>query len=508
MSFADEKYISPGGRQAERRFGEVTEAVQWLLIAFILVLFFRSFIMEAYHIPTGSMAATLKGAHFRLYCPRCGFSFDRGFDSSDYKLSQDSLPYSGKEIPFYCSCPSCGYDLNFDEPMWIANGDRILVLKCVYQFAEPKRWDVVVFKDPANPGSNIIKRLIGLPGETVEIIDGDIYIDGKIASKPDKLQEKLWIPVYDNDYQPVRPSGQSFDNQSHWQFDSSAWRIDADNAACFELSDKADGMSELVYDDPANNSLRAAYAYNGNIFQDVRPYCSDLKVRFFAQARGDLCAGAELSKYGQIYRGWVKNGKMFISRAFGGTRGDIEQLVERRLKENRISEAEIVFTNIDHHLVFCCNQDSIKYDLGAGPDDAGQRQPEIVPSVKILAEGKLSISHLAIFRDIYYTVQHFYGGGGPARAAEGDGFTLRADEYFVLGDNSPNSHDGRWWDTPGIGNNGTVYRAGVVPRDYLVGKAVFVYWPSGFRFFQKSRRAIIPNIGQIRFIYGGSAAGR
>jgi len=76
----------------------------------------------------------------------------------------------------------------------------------------------------------------------------------------------------------------------------------------------------------------------------------------------------------------------------------------------------------------------------------------------------------------------------------------------VLGDNSPNSEDGRWWDSSGIGNNGLRYEAGIVPRDYLVGKAVFVYWPSGFqcelgRF--KSIFAIIPDIGQMRFIYGG-----
>ena len=82
--------------------------------------------------------------------------------------------------------------------------------------------------------------------------------------------------------------------------------------------------------------------------------------------------------------------------------------------------------------------------------------------------------------------------------------TLGKDEFFVLGDNSPNSEDGRWWNQEGMGNNGRFYRKGIVPRDYLVGKAMFVYWPSGFKPFPGFHFGIIPNVGQMRFIYGGA----
>ena len=56
------------------------------------------------------------------------------------------------------------------------NGDRILVSKFNYEFSEPKRWDVIVFKFPGNAKQNYIKRLIGLPNETVWVRHGDIYI--------------------------------------------------------------------------------------------------------------------------------------------------------------------------------------------------------------------------------------------------------------------------------------------------------------------------------------------
>ena len=59
------------------------------------------------------------------------------------------------------------------------------------------------------------------------------------------------------------------------------------------------------------------------------------------------------------------------------------------------------------------------------------------------------------------------------------------------------------WGIRGKGNNETKYSAGVVPRDYLVGKAVFVYWANASRPFE-TFMPIIPDISQIGFITGGS----
>ena len=56
------------------------------------------------------------------------------------------------------------------------NGDRILVGKFLYQYEEPERFDVAVFKFPAEAKTNYIKRVAGLPGETIRIGHGDLFV--------------------------------------------------------------------------------------------------------------------------------------------------------------------------------------------------------------------------------------------------------------------------------------------------------------------------------------------
>ena len=52
----------------------------------------------------------------------------------------------------------------------------LVVNKLGYRLNEPQRGDVVVFEDPHNPGRKLIKRVIGLPGEVIEIQHGEVYI--------------------------------------------------------------------------------------------------------------------------------------------------------------------------------------------------------------------------------------------------------------------------------------------------------------------------------------------
>lgn len=128
----------------------IVENVEALAIAVVMALVIRHYSVEAFKIPTDSMKPTLFG------------------DQKDPR-----------------------------EPQKIAQGgDRILVDKTAYRYGgEPERWDVVVFRYPLNISKNFIKRLVGLPGEHVEIRNADIFVNNVIQRKPARIQEAVWIPL-------------------------------------------------------------------------------------------------------------------------------------------------------------------------------------------------------------------------------------------------------------------------------------------------------------------------
>ena len=64
------------------------------------------------------------------------------------------------------------------------SGQRLVINKVVYKLHEPERGDIIVFHNPNNPNEDFIKRIIGLPGETIEIKDGVVYISGLRLDEP------------------------------------------------------------------------------------------------------------------------------------------------------------------------------------------------------------------------------------------------------------------------------------------------------------------------------------
>ncbi|XUW99624.1 MAG: signal peptidase I [Dehalogenimonas sp.] len=66
----------------------------------------------------------------------------------------------------------------------LMNDDRLLVSKVSYVFSEPKRGDIVIFPSPYSDGREFIKRIIGLPGETVQIVSGEVRINGTPIDEP------------------------------------------------------------------------------------------------------------------------------------------------------------------------------------------------------------------------------------------------------------------------------------------------------------------------------------
>jgi signal peptidase I len=483
---------------------EAANILEELASALVVALLIIGFVVQPFIIPTGSMAETLKGAHYRFCCPQCGYRYDLDFNEGDNRVPRQ------KVFPPVSRCPSCGYYYDSKEPVRVAKGDKILALKFIYQFIEPQRWDVVVFRNPTNPTVNYIKRLIGKPNEKVEIIDGDIYINDIIARKPPRVQDEMWMIVYDGDYIPVQPNEHRF-NRHTWQqplknYGQSNWQAVEGDGSRFVLSTRSGREHQLVYDTDLGNDFRVTYAYNSVDRYGLLPRCSDLMVRFYTVYKSGSpgrFVGAGLRKYRRYYKGRVDDeGRMTITRADGET--------ERILAEEKIDlppagEPVLVkFANVDHLLKFEFNGQELIYDLGTAPGDAGPYLVEAEPEVEIIASGELEVSHIAVYRDTYYLSEWPGQSSRKGLGTKDHPIQLGADEFFVLGDNSPASADSRWWEKAGIGNNGRQYRQGVVPRDYLVGKAFVVFWPSGFRPFEKFPFRIVPDVHQIRLIYGGS----
>lgn len=494
------------------------KTAEWLIMAFAVTLVFIVFEMQAYTIPTGSMADTLKGAHFRFRCPECGYRYDYGFMPDIYGIRNNGTPAFNvplvkgfernrntgqREIVFAKThCPSCGFYMNTQKAFPVVKGDRIFVAKCIYQFTEPKRWDVVVFKNPLEPRINYIKRLIGKPNETVEIIDGDIYIDGEIARKPAKVQDELWMPVFENDYQPAKPGDRNF-NGDRWvqpfeNVSGSQWDLGSKEASVFKLQSSPDEVHAIDYNTQLGNDFRATYAYNDVSYYSYRPLCSDLMVRFYVRCNESGSIGAELSKYRARYRATVDfSGRMTIESLYED--GAVVELVSHQVTLPDVgSIEEFKFTNVDHMITLAYGDVVIEYDLGTLPDDAGDRMSEAIPMVRIFGGGDLELTNVGIYRDIHYI------GDRVLRAGEGDPFTLEDDEFFACGDNSPASLDGRLWAKRGVSNDGNGFRMGVVPREYMIGKAFFVYWPGPAKAWDSSKLRLIPYVGGMKLIYGGT----
>ena len=581
------------------------KTAEWLIVAFSFTLVFIVFEMQAYTIPTGSMAETLKGAHFRLRCEQCGYAYDfdylpvHNYGRPDNSVHGGNIPI----VPQPPRCPSCGHYKESARRIWrgaherdsdgklvftpdgrpvmsrveqspdfqialrsgnafqvphilernpqtgeaeivssvwhwqdpsqiypVIKGDRIFVLKCVYQFFEPKRWDVVVFKNPLEPRINYIKRLIGLPDETVEIIDGDIYINDQIARKPTRVQDELWMTVYNNDFQPKHPEESQFNGHA-WKVPfsnvpGSRWQLNQDDLPVFRLRSEGDGAIHTIsYDTTMGNNFRATYAYDDPRSYEAMPICSDLRVCFVAdRPPNGGRIGAGLSKYGLRYRGVVDSGgHIRLERITEG--GTIHVLLDEEVDLADVRwPAQFRLANVDHELILSFGPIERRIDMGRDHDAMGAIQ-ETMPEVTILGAGHWDLRHVCIQRDLHYISEHFTNGGRePVRGGAGNPFTLGPDEFFVCGDNSPNSMDARLWPSPGLGNlqpDGTraQYRTGTVPRDYLVGKAFFVYWPGPFKPFNdtklgrwleanRSTRIAkillnVPMVDGMKLIYGG-----
>lgn len=230
----------------------IKDTLTSIVIAFTMAFVFRGFVVEAFVIPTGSMAPTLMGAHMRFHGQDTGYEWQVGpwfygpgnipmpIQGASPLINRGARDARGIQItPIEVADPMSGRRVtgpaSRDVPL--RAGDRIFVVKYLKPFFTPARWDVAVFKNPTAPNENFIKRLVAMPGEQVALVDGDVFVreapdgqpgawdasDWRIARKDERTQRAVWQPVFDSGFAPLSASTPFV---SPWQAQGAGWTLD------------------------------------------------------------------------------------------------------------------------------------------------------------------------------------------------------------------------------------------------------------------------------------------
>lgn len=146
------------------------DTIEAIVVALLLAFVIRAFVVQAFKIPSGSMLQTLQiGDHLLV--------------------------------------TKFAYDVRLPSTVWLDTTDG----KVLYKAGDPERGDIIVFKYPEDERKDFIKRVIGLPGETVEIRNKVVYINGQEIDEPYVQHTKADnIPVRDNFGPYVVPEGEYF----------------------------------------------------------------------------------------------------------------------------------------------------------------------------------------------------------------------------------------------------------------------------------------------------------
>jgi len=429
--------------------GETLEAV---VISIILALLLRHVAIEAFVIPTGSMAPTLYGDHYEVECPNCGFPFAIGRDDHTFT----------KTVTLSAVCVQCQQRQRFERSYEdVVGGDKILVNKLCYALRDPERYEVAVFVFPEQPWEHYIKRVIGLPGETITIENGDVFIDGKRARKPDAIQDGTWIPVFDSRYvQRTAGAGPHWETGPEVGRDASAWDttdptlpqarpLDPERPPTWIELSRNQGLRERELQ-RARRSARGIkddlpYSTSGQGAKAV----ADLRIR--ATVRAQATARLGIREDDRIVAASFPVGPGEQTFAIEVDGAAVAQARRPGLTPGGSHEIQLAYADDRARLI-------VDGELVLAWEDAFAPAATGKAFVGLQADGEVSFDALKVDRDVFYTPLE--RGGPDPSYGEVD---VPEDCFFVLGDNSPHSQDSRAW--------------GYVSREHLVGRAFGVFWP-------------------------------
>jgi signal peptidase I len=439
-----EDQLTPAARRrSAHHVGIALRVVVSCLLGAILV---DAFIVSGLFVPvrvtSGSMAPGLRGPHRSWHCSACGQEFACGLES---------LPAARRPV----ICPYCRAENDASAGVDRA-GNRVLVDRATLVLRPPERWERVVLDCPKSPSAWCVKRVIGLPGEIVEVRDGEIWIDHNIPRKSLAAMRKMAVLVHE---QPTIEARKNSPNR--WTSPSGKWlphgcgfRHEAETAGNSaqdngpirwleyhglppgDLSDTTgDGaiLDESVYD---QGESRAFATVNDLL----------LVGQFRCEGNGTL-----------FFRGSQRGDKFLVRIDVQGGGGELlrngQRLYSfpvRPLAHGR--PVQIAWMLADRQVQLSIDGD-VLVDDSFEPSHANPPAPEASLAAAPLAIGvraaEVAIDKLALFRDV------FYAPGPPGNDRE---YKLGPGEYYLLGDNSPHSQDSRIWTRPGVSRRNIVGR--------------------------------------------------
>ncbi|MHC4415093.1 MAG: S26 family signal peptidase [Planctomycetota bacterium] len=532
----------PGSSPSDGQDGSAVETLQSLIVAFVLAMTFRGFVTEGFVIPTGSMAPTLMGQHLLLHSDQTGVDYP-----VDSKGSRNPRPVHDPMLGRHYRLSTT--DVASLRPRM---GDRILVLKCLYPFSEPRRFDVVVFKNPTDPdgdAENYIKRLVGLPNEAIWLVNGDVFVGSaddpedletyEIKRKPEHVQRAVWQPVHDSDYIPIDPpelekqSGRRYTapwRGENWQTeDRRSYRFDSAEPTTLEWNpDQIPLDDRTPYNMVSYRPPRAHAVSDLRVSGSVVPDEPGLAIRFEIRTRE------------HVFRFVIADGAATVQMRPQATaenggdadwRGSEPAQIDRpkpgrpmRVEFWHVDQSMGIYidgTRVAHYEYDWSPRERLWYATGkTGEENLGAltRLPIDGPLISWHSSGSpVTLHRVRIDRDLYYLAPDIKGYshknpvqpefaellrvGSPGFGTHPDKPAVTgSDQFFMLGDNSPASSDSRLWGSPHPVVARQIDRSPfVVHRKLLLGKAWVVYFPAPYP-LAEGGKGFIPDFGRLRFI--------
>ncbi len=213
----------------------VRHVIESLLLLAVSVLIFRTYAAEGYLISTGSMAPCLLGYHRQVTCPTCSHQFAKGMSLAEAEGSSSIASTASASVGdphgiTGTACPNCGRTGLTVNSLPKNEGDQLLVNKHAFELRSPHRWEVVVFRNPSAPLEAYVKRVVGLPGEKIEIQNGEVLSSGVIQRKSLNSQLGTRILVDEHVHQPA-PDNEDWEPRWSAENSNSQWKKTEDGFA-------------------------------------------------------------------------------------------------------------------------------------------------------------------------------------------------------------------------------------------------------------------------------------